>query len=353
MTAIQLLACAGMIVGVFLLLGMKPVEFTDSLFGFLLNPKRSLREDIRESSGRKKSGILRRELEEAQNILQMTGRGNRFSIICAVALALFCAGGSIAILLGNFFLAPVMAVGFLFLPFWYVKLTANHYKRDVSAELETALSVITTAYLRTEDIVTAVEENIAYLNPPVSRVFQDFLIQIKMVNPDVQAALRILRGRIDNEVFREWCDAVSDCQHDRSLKTTLPPIVSKLKELSSRKRCQSIKPSLEKIKVYARGWLNYYGIASMKNNIDDINGWLYHRIRMCIWKQWKKPRTKYKNLVKLGIPEHYAATIANSRRKYWYISNNKAVIWALNKERLINSGYYDLARAYQSVHVNY
>ena len=128
---------------------------------------------------------------------------------------------------------------------------------------------------------------------------------------------------------------------------------SRLKELSSRKRCQSIKPNLEKIKVYARGWLNYYGIASMKNNIDDINGWLYHRIRMCIWKQWKKPRTKYKNLVKLGIPEHYAATIANSRRKYWYISNNKAVIWALNKERLINSGFYDLATAYQSVHVNY
>ena len=30
----------------------------------------------------------------------------------------------------------------------------------------------------------------------------------------------------------------------------------------------------------------------MKNNIDDINGWLYHRIRMCIWKQWKLPRTK-------------------------------------------------------------
>ena len=99
--------------------------------------------------------------------------------------------------------------------------------------------------------------------------------------------------------------------------------------------------------------VNYYGIASMKSNIDDINGWLYHRIRMCIWKQWKKPRTKYKNLVKLGIPEHYAATIANSRRKYWYISNNKAVIWALNKERLINSGFYDLATAYQSVHVNY
>ena len=126
-----------------------------------------------------------------------------FSVICAISLALFCAGGSIAILLGNFFLAPVMAVGFLFLPFWYVKLTASHYKRDVSAELETALSVITTAYLRTEDIVTAVEENIVYLNPPVSKVFQNFLLQIKLVNPDVEAGLRAMRGQIDNEVFWE------------------------------------------------------------------------------------------------------------------------------------------------------
>ena len=231
MTAIQLLACAGMVVGAFLILGLKPMEFTDSLFAFLLRPKKSIREDIKESSGRKKAGILRREITEAQSVLEMTGRGNRFSMVCAVALALFCLGGSLAILLGNFFLAPVMAIGFMFLPFWYVKLTASHYKRDVSAELETALSVITTAYLRTEDIVTAVEENIAYLNPPVSKVFQDFLMQIKLVNPDVEAALRTMRGRIDNEVFREWCDALSDCQHDRSLKTTLTPIVAKLSDM--------------------------------------------------------------------------------------------------------------------------
>ena len=231
MTAIQLLACAGMIAGAFLILGLRPVEFTDSLFAFFLQTKKSIREDIKESSGRKKAGILRREIREVQSVLEMTGRGNRFSVICAASLALFCLGGSIAILLGNFFLAPVMAVGFLFLPFWYVKLTASHYKRDVSAELETALSVITTAYLRTEDIVTAVEENITYLNPPVSKVFQEFLMQVRLVNPDVEAAIRAMQGRIDNEVFREWCDALCGCQHDRSLKTTLTPIVAKLSDM--------------------------------------------------------------------------------------------------------------------------
>ena len=128
---------------------------------------------------------------------------------------------------------------------------------------------------------------------------------------------------------------------------------SKLKDLSSRKSVQSIKPSLEKIKVYARGWLNYYGIASMKNNIDDINGWLYHRIRMCIWKQWKKPKTKMRNLMKMGTPKYYAHMAANSRRGHWFCANLTTVKRAMTKERLINSGFYDLATAYQSVHVNY
>lgn len=128
---------------------------------------------------------------------------------------------------------------------------------------------------------------------------------------------------------------------------------SKLKELSSRRSVQSIRPALEKIKVYARGWLNYYGTARIKNPIDAITGWLYHRIRMCIWKQWKKPKTKKRNLMKLGIPEYFAHQAANSRRKYWYVSGMGAVNRALTKERLINSGFYDLATAYQSVHINY
>ena len=128
---------------------------------------------------------------------------------------------------------------------------------------------------------------------------------------------------------------------------------SRLKELSSRKHCQSIKPSLEEIKVYARGWLNYYGIASMKNNIEDINGWLYHRIRMCIWKQWKLPKTKKRNLIRMGIPEYYACMAANSRKGHWFSANLTTVKRAMSKERLISSGFYDLATAYQSVHVNY
>ena len=133
--------------------------------------------------------------------------------------------------------------------------------------------------------------------------------------------------------------------HPKSMKK----FKDKLREYTSRRRCQSIRPSLEKIKVYVRGWMNYYGIASMKNQIDDLNGWLYHRIRMCIWKQWKLPRTKVRNLMKLGVPEETAYRAGNTRRD----THTVVVNIALSKERLIRSGFYDLANAYQSVHVNY
>ncbi|MBQ5675888.1 MAG: group II intron reverse transcriptase/maturase, partial [Lachnospiraceae bacterium] len=78
-----------------------------------------------------------------------------------------------------------------------------------------------------------------------------------------------------------------------------------------------------------------------------------HRIRMCIWKQWKLPKTKMRNLMKMGIPEYYAHMAANSRRGHWFCENLTTVKRAMTKERLKNSGFYDLATAYQSVHVNY
>ena len=125
---------------------------------------------------------------------------------------------------------------------------------------------------------------------------------------------------------------------------------SKLKELSSRKRIQNLKVGLEEIKVYIRGWLNYYRIASMKSKIENLNSWLYHRIRACIWKRWRLPRTRYRNLRKLGISRHYAYITANSRRSYWFTSNTMVVVTALTKERLILNGFYDISIAYQSMH---
>ena len=231
MTTIQLLACAGMIAGFFILLRLSPMEFTEGVFQRLTSRPKSIRDEVNEATRRKKKSFLRREIAEAQNILQMTGREARFPAVCAMSLLLFVAGAAAAAMLGNLFLVPVLAVGMMFVPFWFIRLTASHYKKNIAAELETALSIITTAYLRNEDIQTAVQENLDYLNPPVRSVFADFLARIKLVSPDVDAALRDMSGKIDNAVFREWVAALLACRHDRGLKTTLTPIVAKLSDM--------------------------------------------------------------------------------------------------------------------------
>ena len=231
MTTVLLLAFAGMVVGCFLLIGLSPMEFTESIFSRILAKPNSIKSQINEANRRKKPNFLRREIMEAQEVLRLTNRTSMFGMLCACSLALAAVGVSVAVAIGNLFLAPVLAIGLMFVPFWYIKTTETNYKKAISSELETALSIITTAYLRNEDIITSIEENVHYLNAPVKTVFESFISRIKLSNPDVTAALLEMKQQIDNEVFHEWCDSLILCQNDRSLKSTLTPIVNKLSDM--------------------------------------------------------------------------------------------------------------------------
>jgi hypothetical protein len=133
--------------------------------------------------------------------------------------------------MNNVLMIPILGVGFALLPFWYVMFTANFYKKQINAELETSLSIITTSYLRSENFILAVEENVAYLNPPVGEVFRMFLAQTNLINGNLQLALENIKYKISNDVYQEWIDAVIACQEDKTLKTTLTPIISKLSDM--------------------------------------------------------------------------------------------------------------------------
>ena len=97
--------------------------------------------------------------------------------------------------------------------------------------METALSIITTSYIRSDDIVGAVNENITYLKPPIREIFQGFVGDATMISADIKDAIRNLKEKIDNAIYREWCDTLIACQDDRTLKDTLLPIVGKLTDV--------------------------------------------------------------------------------------------------------------------------
>ena len=91
----------------------------------------------------------------------------------------------------------------------------------------------------------------------------------------------------------------------------------------------------------------------MKNTIDEWDGWLRRRLRMYIWKQWKKPKTRVKNLMKLGMEDWKAYRNGNTRKGYWAVAGSGILKTTITNERLAQAGYFDMARKYKSLHSLY
>ncbi|MNW51783.1 Group II intron-encoded protein LtrA [compost metagenome] len=129
----------------------------------------------------------------------------------------------------------------------------------------------------------------------------------------------------------------------------------KLKELTVRSQGKHVRQVMEKVKVYIRGWLNHFYVADMKRILQNWSEWLRRRMRMYIWKQWKKPRTKVENLRKLGIPEWQAYQWGNTRLGYWRIAGSPVLTRPITNKRLAQAGYYDFPAQYErlrQLHLN-
>jgi len=142
-------------------------------------------------------------------------------------------------------------------------------------------------------------------------------------------------------------DGVYIRAHTKSLKKAK----QKLKELTSRSQGRNVRVVMENVKKFIHGWLGYFGIASIKTTMRSWDKWLRCRIRMYIWKQWKNPQTRVKNLMKLGLPEWRACEVAYSRKAHWKCAHHASVQWAISNKRLARAGYYSILDRYESLHL--
>lgn len=128
-------------------------------------------------------------------------------------------------------------------------------------------------------------------------------------------------------------------------------LVRKLKQLTDRSWSISLDNRIKKINYVVRGWVNYFRIANMKNKITEIDEHLRVRIRVIIWKQWKKIRKKCESLQKLGVPFEIAFNCANTRKGYYQICKSRYIQFAINNERLRKRGLIFLLDQYEKVHI--
>lgn len=219
-----------LVIGIGILFGLTPERVTTDLLS-VITPHDTLREQSRSLRENKKRHSIYEKLMKIKTALTVTGKAKQFSLICFLSVVLFVIGILLSVAIKNLFLLPTISIALALVPFIYTTNILSLYERTTKEELETTLSIISTSYIRNDDIVYAVQENIEYIKPPIKEVFKSFETEATLVSSDIKKALHHLKRKIDDEIFREWCDALIQCQDDRTLKDTLLPIVSKLTDV--------------------------------------------------------------------------------------------------------------------------
>jgi len=104
---------------------------------------------------------------------------------------------------------------------------------------------------------------------------------------------------------------------------------AKIRELTRRTRGISLQQMVMQITTYLRGWLGYFGDCQTPSVLQSLESWLRRRLRSVVWKQWKRGRTRFRELRKRGVGKDLAAQTAGSPHGPWRIANSPALTIAL------------------------
>ena len=121
---------------------------------------------------------------------------------------------------------------------------------------------------------------------------------------------------------------------------------AKMKELTRRSWGVSNSYKVQKLNQLIRGWINYFRIGSMKALCERLDSNIRYRLRMCIWKHWKTPQNRAKNLMKLDVPQWAAYKIAYCGDRYARLAHNGWVHKAISNKRLADFGLISMSDYY-------
>ena len=109
--------------------------------------------------------------------------------------------------------------------------------------------------------------------------------------------------------------------HVRIAPKALQRFKDRVREITARSNGRSMSQRIRELNSYVGGWVAYFALAKTPSVYRDLDGWTRRRLRMCLWKQWKRCRTRLTKLRALDLPEWVAREFAFSRKGYWRMAN--------------------------------
>lgn len=124
---------------------------------------------------------------------------------------------------------------------------------------------------------------------------------------------------------------------------------ARIRELTARSNGWGNERRKEALRQYFAGWVTYFRLADMRRLLRSLDEWYRSRVRMVVWKQWKRTRTKFRNLVRLGCDRPLAWKNANTRKSYWHTAGSPILTTTITNARLRDAGYPSLMDCYLKV----
>ncbi len=128
----------------------------------------------------------------------------------------------------------------------------------------------------------------------------------------------------------------------------------RLKAITRKTTPATLAERIHQLKQVQRGWLHYFRMASMTGKLRDIDGWVRNRLRYCIWKHWKKPERRRKNLMRLGVDYDHAYAWSRTRKGGWAVAQSPMLNTTITLKRLAARGYESMTEHYNRIapHLN-
>jgi tight adherence protein B len=228
MTQLCVLGAFLMVAGLFFIFKIDPIEFID-LLTKPMQRRRALKDRVDKIAG-KKPGFFRQQIINIKEMLASANMGGNIRKYQLASLLLAVTGFLIGTAIDNIMAAVVLALGLAIMPIIYIQLKTGEYIRSLNESIETALSVVTSSYVQSGDLIDAVRSSLKAIPAPLDDVFKKFLVEVEMIDSNVVQALYNMSHRINRRHFKEWCSAAIQCQSDRELRYAMPGIVERLSE---------------------------------------------------------------------------------------------------------------------------
>jgi RNA-directed DNA polymerase len=166
----------------------------------------------------------------------------------------------------------------------------------------------------------------------------------------IDQKLKLKVNRAKSAVARPWerkflgfSFTAKEPQRRRIAPKAMGRFKERVRELTRRTRGVSLEGMVQELTVYLRGWHGYFGFCQTPSVLEDLDGWIRRRLRGFMWKQWKRGRTRYKELRQRGVNAVLAAQTAGSPHGPWRLSQSPALCVAFPNDFFVRAGLFRLA----------